>query len=556
MDAFSPILRAYIAGSIIGQLALISSGGADRSTMLTLVLAGALVDAAHLGLIRLKYSYFDHKREYMELDLKHELIETRSHMQLEQLELPEMRDKYTYASNGVTEVFWYMRQVMDLASSILGILGTIVVIFSTVPWAALALVLLPVITVYFRYKNYMKFRGMWDSRRSHRIRASYIGNMLSGEQGILEVRLYGLLKKMIGLWRKEFTSSIEVRRKDETRSMKLELSTTIFESGVGVAVDIWLVFQVFALNISVAIFEQTRRLVSTYVALLSVVSRSLSAIVTDAQKVNDYRSFAVGDYSSEENPEARRIGMTPTRISARGASFSYPNSTSAAIDGVDLDIKKGQSVAIVGVNGAGKTTLIKTLLGVYQLSGGVIEYDGLNLKDIRKDSLYKHMATLFQDFEEYAFLNVAQSVSVSDKSPDIIRVRKSLRQVGLLKFFESQPKGLESNLGYVEEDGIKLSGGQWQRLAIARALYKEAPILILDEPTSAIDAKSEQEIMDTIFRTYKDKVLIATSHRLSTVSRADVIVVVKGGKIVESGSHKELFKPGTAYHDLFKRQAV
>jgi len=163
-----------------------------------------------------------------------------------------------------------------------------------------------------------------------------------------------------------------------------------------------------------------------------------------------------------------------------------------------------------------------------------------------------------QDFQNYLFLNVQESVAVSDLGDEIDakRVRENIKRVGLSDFVDSLPNKYESNLGYVEDDGVKLSGGQLQRLAIARALYKKSDILVLDEPTSAIDAKSEQDIIDTIFDLYQKKTVLIVSHRLSTVSRADRIVVMKKGRVVEEGTHKQLFKTGTAYYDLFHKQAM
>lgn len=135
------------------------------------------------------------------------------------------------------------------------------------------------------------------------------------------------------------------------------------------------------------------------------------------------------------------------------------------------------------------------------------------------------------------------------------RVKEVLDQVGLLEFVQSQKNGLSSNLGYVEDDGVMLSGGQMQRLAIARALYQPTALLILDEPTSAIDAKSEQEIIDSLFDTYQSAGVIIVSHRLSTVVRADQIIVMKGGKIAEVGTHNQLYRRETSYYELFHKQA-
>lgn len=556
VEAGGPILQAYIAGSVLGELAQIPSGGASQSRLVTLIAIAALAQLVYMLVSSLKQYYFDTKREYMELELNHELLTVQSNMKLEELELPEIREKFEYAKSGINEIFWYVRAVMDLLSAFLSILGTIFVVVSTVPLAAAVLVLLPVGTVYMNYRNYLANRNLWDSKRPHRIRAFSIERILSTENGILEVRLYGLLSKLIKMWRHESVLSIEVVRHQQTVNTRANIITQIVESSIGVAVDIWLVVQVFASAITVSIFEQTRRLVSNYILSLSRVGSSLSDVVLYGVKINDYRTFTVTTPTEKPEPiDSAPLGVLES-ISLDAVDFSYPNSKNLALENVGVALNRGESLAIIGENGAGKTTLLKILLGAYSRKKGSLKINDNEATLYQIAELYKNAATLFQDFQTYDFLTLGESIALMGSSYDEERIERVLRQVGMWDFVNKQPKGLNSNLGYVEEDGIKLSGGQWQRLAIARALYKDSEIMILDEPTSAIDARSEQDIMDLIFEGHKNKLLLIVSHRLSTVRRADKIVVLKAGKIVESGNHESLFKKGTEYYDLFHKQSI
>lgn len=556
-EAINPVIQAYIAGALLSELALIAVGEASRERLILLVVFGAATQLVYSLITSFKQYYFEAKRELMEVELTDSLLRKQVDMKLEELELPETRDKFEYATSGINELFWYVRSVMDGLSSAISIVATLFVVYSLVPWATIILAPLPLLSTVIRYRNYIRARSMWDEKRAHRVRAAIIERMLARETGILELRFYGLTQKLLQLWRKERRQSVDVRKDEQQRELKSGLLIDLIESSVGVAVDIWLVFKVFAASITIGTFEQIRRLISNYILSLSRLSGALSDIVIWGYKINDYRTFVansdVAQYSERSGLMLRGL---PQTIQLKNVEFTYPTGTEPVLQSINMTLKKGENIAIVGENGAGKTTLLKVLMGAYNRTQGDILLDGVNIDDIDLQSFYEYTASLFQDFEWYDFLTIGRSISISGKEHDEKRVKQVLKRVGMLDFTLSKAKGLDTNLGYVEDDGIELSGGQWQRFAIARALYKDADLLIMDEPTSAIDAKAEQEIMDYLHQAYAKRTIINVSHRLSTVSRADRIIVMKAGRIVEEGTHEQLFNPGTAYYDLFHKQAA
>ena len=213
--------------------------------------------------------------------------------------------------------------------------------------------------------------------------------------------------------------------------------------------------------------------------------------------------------------------------------------------------------ALVGENGAGKSTLIKLLLRFYKPDSGKILVNGQDLSLITIDSWYEQIATLFQDFNQYPF-TVAENITIgrSSNKPSKKLLDESAKFGGVDYLVKKYKYGWETVLESSFKNGIEPSGGQWQRIAISRAFYRQANILILDEPTSAIDAKAEYEIFNNIFNHYKNKSALIVSHRFSTVRRADRIVVLDQGKIVEQGSHQMLMKKSGLYHDLFTKQAA
>src|SRR6266550_430333 len=246
--------------------------------------------------------------------------------------------------------------------------------------------------------------------------------------------------------------------------------------------------------------------------------------------------------------------IKPPKIEFRNVSFNYPKGQKV-LDDVSFVIEPGESVALVGHNGAGKTTIVKLLCRFYDVNSGEILINDINIKDLDLSRWYKFLGTLFQEFVKYHF-SVRENIFLGapDKKDENAMI-EAARKSGAAEFIERLPKKYDTILGKEFEDGEELSGGQWQKLAIARAFYEEPPVLILDEPTSAIDAEAKYEIFNNLEKQYKNKTLVLVSHRFSTVRNANKIVVIDHGKIVESGSHQELMNLDGQYAKLFSIQA-
>jgi len=241
-------------------------------------------------------------------------------------------------------------------------------------------------------------------------------------------------------------------------------------------------------------------------------------------------------------------------IEFRNVSFTYPGGQQA-LRGVSFAIGAGESVALVGQNGAGKTTLVKLLCRFYEPTEGEILINGLPLRQISLESWYACLGTLFQKFLDFHF-SVRDNIQLGAPSiHDPERLQRAARYAGADEFIESLPQGYDTMLGREFEDGVELSGGQWQKLAIARAFFQHAPVLILDEPTSAVDAEAEQKIFENLKAHYSGRSLIFVSHRFSTVRNADRIVVIENGSVIEAGTHSDLVQQNGRYASMFNTQA-
>ncbi len=244
-------------------------------------------------------------------------------------------------------------------------------------------------------------------------------------------------------------------------------------------------------------------------------------------------------------------------IEFENVGYQYLKSEHWALRNVSMKIFPGEKVALVGENGAGKTTLIRLLCRLYDPTEGRILLEGIDLKEYRLSEVRKNMGVIFQDFVRFhmtASINIA--IGDIDAKEDQERITVAAEKSLAAYVIEDLPKGYEQMLGKRFDDGVDLSGGQWQKIAIARAFMNDADVLILDEPTSALDARAEQEVFERFTTLTNDKMAVVISHRFSTVRMADRIVVLEKGQVIESGSHYQLMERDGQYAELFSLQAA
>lgn len=420
---------------------------------------------------------------------------------------------------------------------------TLIIIVSSIPYSVLSL------------KLSMRQRNNWrkhtsDYRKAHDIREKIIHSDSS-----LEIEVNGLAEHFVG---KMVKLRQEAARQDiadykkffwPSNAMRLIETVMSFFSLTFVALKI------IAGEMEVGRFATIRNLLQQ----LSSSITSLFAGVADANEgivnATDYMEFM-----ATPSPSNGKIKVKATpKIEFRNVSFTYPHAAEKAIDNVSFVLEPGESLAIVGENGAGKTTLIKLLIGAYQPQDGMIFVNDEPFEKIDRKSYLEQIGALFQDYSRYEFATLGENVWYGDitKKLDKNRVCAALAKAGLGDFDKRFANGLNQLLSknYDKDSATDLSGGQWQRLSIARAFYREANVLLLDEPTSAVDAKAEYEIFKNILEHQKNRTTVIISHRFSTVRKAKQIMVFDHGKIVESGTHQELIKNNGLYKEMFDLQA-
>ena len=261
-----------------------------------------------------------------------------------------------------------------------------------------------------------------------------------------------------------------------------------------------------------------------------------------------------------------KIGSKPNALPAprpirdgflfEAVSFSYPDSAHRVLDGLDLRIEPGERIALIGENGQGKTTIVKLLTRLYDPTCGRILLDGVDLRDYSVEDLHRQIGVIFQDFVRYE-MTAGQNIAAGKVgAAEEWAIRHAARRSGADEVVDRLPSGYKQLLGRRFEGGVDLSGGEWQKMALARAYLREAQILILDEPTASLDARSEYEVFQRFAELTEDKMALLISHRFSTVRMADRIVVLENGRIAEDGNHERLIELGGRYSGMFELQAA
>lgn len=442
---------------------------------------------------------------------------------------------------------------------LLSIITTLATLFSAAlililwkPWSALFLLIIPLLSSLYYFKL-GKYEFDYKLKRTEQGRKSwYISRLLTTDSTVKEIKLFSLADFLTDEYKK-------IKEKFICQDMNYMKKRTWFDVLYETILHICSCIVVI---ISVIDAYSGRILIGnvvTYIRSISLVETSCSSLLNNIYSLYNnslyikelFEFLELKEAKDETDIKNKRELKKIEEIELKNVSFIYRQGKKV-LDNINLKMKKGEKIAIVGANGSGKTTLIKLLTHLYPLTEGHILINGIDSKDYSVPSIRKNISVLFQDFVKYE-MNVRCNVgygNIENISADK-KVYETLERVGFKKEF---PEGLETQLGLWFNNGIGLSGGQWQRLAIARTMFKECSAYILDEPSSALDPIAINEVLEKFFEYASDKLCIFITHKMSSIHYADRIIVMKNGKICGNGTHQELYESNDYYRELYDKE--
>ena len=492
-----------------------------------------------------------------------EFVDKLSTLDISSYENPQTHDLIWRALNRVQwHIKYYLDQCVKLFTQAIALSASVAIFFFASPIGAIVIVLANIAPILVKSKIGTITFNVYKADSEIRRRFEYTYDLITNRDSLIEIK--GFLG--FPFLKKRLLEIYQLFSRKQIKVFKLAwMSLTFVEMLPVLAIFIFLLIMVNQLQtgqITTGTFVFLFTNIFVFSSALSQLSGYLASLISDQhfilEAIDYFKIKPAIDYPLVSHDEEKGIHarLTKPEIVVENLSFQYPNSDRYVLKNINLTIPFGQNVALIGENGAGKTTLVKLLLRVYDPTEGRILINGIDLKEIPEKLFFKVYSTLFQSFGKF-YLTIRENLQLAsgDKLTDEEYIR-ALKLSNAWNYVKDFPKTLDQQLGPTYKDGVDLSGGQWQQLAIAKAYVKNTPVIILDEPTSAIDAKSETEIFDRLNRETKNKTLLFISHRFSTIKDAERIIVLDKGKIIEDGNHLELMQNDQKYAKLYTMQAV
>jgi len=558
LDSVLPLATTFFAARTTTELARAYNGEAGASqAAITFVALTALLGVLTAAWSRIESYLTELVRYKLQATVTEQLLSRFLALEFwryDDKETADALDKARRFSTFFTHIFDTLGSVL---TSIVTLFASIVALIFVSWWLALLVIAAVVPGIIIQYKLSKARTEHWANNIDTRRKYMDIEWQLLQPHSIAEIRLYGLVQPLLNLYQKYRDQDEKQQIKIERRFAGKEFLASFVEALAEVVALIYVTLQIIAQAMPIGQFLYVQQIVSRALGTIRGTTSSLTNIDEDLANLSAYDSFM--DLPIIEN-KGTKITATPDTISLQSVSFTYPKTDRAVLEDVTLLIKKGEHIAIVGENGAGKSTLVKLLLGFYEPTSGSVLIDDTPTLQLNLESWHRQIGVLQQSSLDYEYVPLRDNILFGDMLRPFSQQRyeQAIDRAEAKEFIDKLPKQDATYISRWMDDedgtsGVELSGGQKQRLALARSFYRDSPVVILDEPTSAIDALAESRIFKRLFEE-KDKTIITISHRLSTVRRADRIYVIENGKIVEQGRHDELVASKGVYFTLFESQ--
>ena len=545
-----PFMSVVLPKLAIGTL---EQFGKDAVKPLVIVL---LVYLAIAGLCGFMNNYLTQviSAENMRIRLRYiircsEKIQNMDYKNVEDSTFWEKYDKAMNAGNNNAEgIEGLYNHLAKLPAMTITLIGMCVIGMTLSPFVVLALVLHVIVIMWVSAKVHdLEYAQKEDIAKASR-RMRYFRNTTQDFTFGKDIRIFDLRQRILDNYKSEINAYVGVKRMLANKKFWLggaSLLTLLLTNVVMYGILIEKTYN----GMPISSFTMYVALITSLMALMIEYGEYMTFIRNEGEYVNDYFRLIDAPLITEGEQSPKIDGQV--EIVFDHVTFRYPNTDVDIYKDFSFTIHKGERLAIVGINGAGKSTLVKLICGLYEPNEGHIYINGIDIREWNKQALYDLYSTVFQDFNILAF-TLRENVTCKNENSDDDKVREVLERVGLGKKLSGLDKGLDQMmLKVIDEQGTDFSGGERQKLAIARALYKDAPMIIMDEPTAALDALAEAEIYESFSSLVEGKTAIYISHRLASTKFCDKIALFDKDGVKEYGTHEELMEKQGLYYDMF-----
>jgi len=562
VSALIPATQIYISKLIVDQVVALVGEGAAISlivqSLMPLVAAGFGFLLLQAVLTQLDGYTTQVMSDRFLLFANTQLLQQATRLDLAHYESSEFHDLMERAQqSGSTYPMRVLRLLLTLLGQVTRLVGLLALLlrFNPLVFVLLLLSALPTFWVSVRFSE----RRFWMTRRqtpSRRL-ADYFGNVLTEPKFVKEVRLFNLgdyMAKQYREIREEFNlESQQLARRQAIAQVTLEIISAVGFYGA-YALVLWETVRglvtIGDLTLYAGTFQQAQAATTGILTTVATLYE-FNLYVSQYFEFIDLTPQVISPLRPQDFPSPIRQGLM-----LKDVYFTYPGSEQPTLKNISLIVGPQECIALVGLNGSGKTTLLKLLTRLYDIDRGLIAIDDIPLSAFQLSDLRRNIGVLFQDFARYA-LTAQDNIGFGNlpKREDRLQVQQAATDAGATGLIDRLDKGYATVLGKMFVGGVDLSGGQWQKIGLARAFMSQAQVLILDEPTAAVDAIAEHDLFERFRQLTQGKMTFLVSHRFSTVRMADRIVVLENGEIIETGTHEQLIEKQGRYEEMFRLQA-
>ncbi|WP_422647608.1 ABC transporter ATP-binding protein [Bacillus subtilis] len=478
------------------------------------------------------------------------------------LELPDFENPHIYdqiqrvTSESSYRPFQIFTEILNILTNIITIISTSIIIIIWKWWVVILLFLTPIISsIFFVKLGKKEYEIEWE-RTPLRRKIYYYIFLMTRDFNIKEIKLFNLSDLLISRYEKINKVFLKTDKEMAQRKMKV---STIFETVNQLIVGgimLYIILKVFSKEIMIGTMMALIQGVISSQTALKTLMQGVFSVYENNLYVNDFFEFVKNRKLNNDTKLEEKIQLTEiNKITFNNVSFKYPNKNNYALKKISFELKKGETIAIVGGNGSGKSTLIKLICRLYDGFEGEILINSIPIEKYSIESIRAQTSIIFQDFIKYEF-SIRENIGFGNynemKNQDFLEYAAYIS--GANKIINKYPDRFDSQLGKMFNKGHQLSGGEWQKMAISRAIFKKASLYMMDEPSSALDIYSEQELFIKYNEFLKNKIGLFITHRFNTVQLASRILVMNNGEIIECGTHKELLQNKGMYYDLYNQQ--